>query len=172
MQILNVKKKASKHEKTWIWEGLGLNLGGVWDALGRLLAARGRSVGPKKNIIYIGSPLGVPKSDIWRLPGRILGRFGDLGKIWALLFRVFGWWQAVKKWCFVEAKRLFSHFRVADPGCKNMTKKRTSAYRTGRFCSVSEGRSSWIFSVFRVCVFWSFLLYTPYSQYYRIQKRC
>ena len=33
---------------------------------------------------------------------------------------------------------------------KNMAKKRTSACKTGRFCSVSEGRSSWIFSVFRV----------------------
>ena len=42
MQILNVKKKASEHGKTWIWEGLGLNLGGVWDALGRLLVALGR----------------------------------------------------------------------------------------------------------------------------------
>ena len=39
MQILNVKKKARKHAKKWIWEGLGLNLGRVWDALGRLLAA-------------------------------------------------------------------------------------------------------------------------------------
>ena len=39
---LEREKNTSKHAKTWIWEGLGLNLGGVWDALGRLLAALGR----------------------------------------------------------------------------------------------------------------------------------
>ena len=37
MQILSIKKKATKCFKTWIWEGLGLYLGGVWDGLVRLL---------------------------------------------------------------------------------------------------------------------------------------
>ena len=40
-----------KSPNNLIWEGLGLCLGGVLSALGRLLAARGRSVDPKKNII-------------------------------------------------------------------------------------------------------------------------
>ena len=40
-----------KSPKNLIWEGFGLCLGEVLSALGRLLAARGRSVDPKKNII-------------------------------------------------------------------------------------------------------------------------
>ena len=42
MQILNVKKEAPKLLKDWIWEGLGLHLGGSWDGLGVLLATFGR----------------------------------------------------------------------------------------------------------------------------------
>ena len=42
MQIVNRKIKAQKRLKKWIWEGLGLHLGGVWDGLGRLLGALGR----------------------------------------------------------------------------------------------------------------------------------
>ena len=42
MQILNGKKKATKCFKKWIWEGLGLHLGGVWDGLGRLLGTSRR----------------------------------------------------------------------------------------------------------------------------------
>ena len=41
MQILNRKIKTKKMLKKWIWDGLGLHLGGVWDALGRLLGALG-----------------------------------------------------------------------------------------------------------------------------------
>ena len=60
MQILNVKKKASKHEKTWIWEGLGLNLGGVWDALGRLLGASWRSGASLGRLLIVFSGVGNP----------------------------------------------------------------------------------------------------------------
>ena len=42
MQILNVKKKAPKWLQNWIWEGLGLRLGGIWDSLGGLLGTFGR----------------------------------------------------------------------------------------------------------------------------------
>ena len=33
--------KSKKSIKNWIWEGLGLHLGRVWEALGRLLDALG-----------------------------------------------------------------------------------------------------------------------------------
>ena len=39
MQISSWKGNATKCLKKWIWEGLGLHLGGVWDSLGRLLDA-------------------------------------------------------------------------------------------------------------------------------------
>ena len=38
----SVKIKATKSYKNWIGEGLGLHLGGVWDALERLAATFGR----------------------------------------------------------------------------------------------------------------------------------
>ena len=34
--------KAKKSLKNWIWEGLGLHLGGLWEGLGPLLGALGR----------------------------------------------------------------------------------------------------------------------------------
>ena len=37
MQILGREQKATKCIKEWIWEGLGLHLGGGWRGLGRLL---------------------------------------------------------------------------------------------------------------------------------------
>ena len=40
-QIFNGEKKATKCPKEWIWDGLGLHLGGGWGALGRLLVALG-----------------------------------------------------------------------------------------------------------------------------------
>ena len=42
MLFFDVKKKAPNLLKKWIWEGLGLHLGRVWDGLGRLLGALGR----------------------------------------------------------------------------------------------------------------------------------
>ena len=45
MQIYDQKKQAKKLPKNRIWKGLGLYLGGVWEALGHLLAALGRSKG-------------------------------------------------------------------------------------------------------------------------------
>ena len=33
--------EAKKSPKNWIWEGLGLHLGGVWERLWRLLGALG-----------------------------------------------------------------------------------------------------------------------------------
>ena len=39
MQNWNWKKTSKKCFKNWIRKGLGLHLGGVWDALGRLLVA-------------------------------------------------------------------------------------------------------------------------------------
>ena len=40
-QIFTGEKKATKYLKEWIWEGLGLHLGGGWHGLGRLLDAFG-----------------------------------------------------------------------------------------------------------------------------------
>ena len=37
MQIWIGTKTIPKYPKKWIWEGLGLHLGGVWDGLGRPL---------------------------------------------------------------------------------------------------------------------------------------
>ena len=42
MQIWSGKIKAKKSLKNWIWEGLGLHLGGFWEGPGRLLGALGR----------------------------------------------------------------------------------------------------------------------------------
>ena len=42
MQISYGKIKSKKMLKKWIWDGLGLHLGGGWDALGRLLVTLGR----------------------------------------------------------------------------------------------------------------------------------
>ena len=42
MQICRGKMKAKKSLKNWIWEGLGLHLGGLWEGLGPLLGALGR----------------------------------------------------------------------------------------------------------------------------------
>ena len=42
MRILLSKKSVQKSHKNRLWEGLGLHLGGVWDALGPLVGALGR----------------------------------------------------------------------------------------------------------------------------------
>ena len=83
MQILNLEKNHPKHAKKWIWEGLGLNLGGVWDALGRLLAALGRLL-----LIFVDVLNDVffkhgSKMDSKTPFGSILGgSWKDLGRIW------------------------------------------------------------------------------------------
>ena len=41
MQICRGKMKAKKSLKNWIWEGLGLHLGGLWERLRRILGALG-----------------------------------------------------------------------------------------------------------------------------------
>ena len=41
MQDLKRKIKAKKIASKWIWDGLGLNLGRLWDGLGRLLVSFG-----------------------------------------------------------------------------------------------------------------------------------
>ena len=38
MQLWSRKIKSQKSRQNWIWEGLGLHLGGGWDGLGRLLS--------------------------------------------------------------------------------------------------------------------------------------
>ena len=45
MQTSYRKIKSKKMLKKWIWDGLGLHLGGGWDALGRLLVALGHCLG-------------------------------------------------------------------------------------------------------------------------------
>ena len=79
MQILNVKEKTPKHIKKWIWEGLGLNLGGGWDALGRLLAALGRLL-----LTFLTFPMMFFSSMGPRLtPRHLLDQFWEgLGRIW------------------------------------------------------------------------------------------
>ena len=55
-----------KSPKNRIWEGLGLCLGGVWDALGRLLAAPERFLATfltfKIDMFYDIAPRGAPRS--------------------------------------------------------------------------------------------------------------
>ena len=42
MQFSSGKKRSTKWPEKWIWKGLGLHLGEVWDALGHLLVTFGR----------------------------------------------------------------------------------------------------------------------------------
>ena len=41
LQILSCKKNVQKSLKKWIWEGLGLHFGRVWDGLGPLFGGLG-----------------------------------------------------------------------------------------------------------------------------------
>ena len=79
MQDLRKKIKAKKLLQNWIWDGLGLNLGGLWDDLGRLLAPFGR-------LWVVTWPFRI---EFFRSIGRRLSsrglwnRFGiDFGRIW------------------------------------------------------------------------------------------
>ena len=104
--------KNKKSIKNWIWEGLGLHLGGVWDGLGRLLGTFGRFLavlgvfyiilfsnmgqhGPKMSS---KRPLASILGRFWKGLGRILEGFGkvleDFLKLFyvkfAMIFKVFG----------------------------------------------------------------------------------
>ena len=92
MQILDVKKKAPKWLQNWIWEGLGLRLGGIWDGLGGLLGTFGRFLSKQplmtgRGRSQMGSkrPFGAILDRFWR----VLGRFGvDFGSIWAGFWKI------------------------------------------------------------------------------------
>ena len=97
---------SKKSLKNWIWDDLGLHLGGVWGALGRLLAAFGRLLGVKNRAFFkhwpnmgskrpFGSILGGSWEDLggfWEGLGRILADFWmDFRKIWERI------WERVKE---------------------------------------------------------------------------
>ena len=91
MQIWSWKIEGEKSHKNSIWEALGLHLGGVWEALGRLLEALGRLLGAIFRIFslifgYLNSscvffwdflPQDGLKSGFWEGLGEVWGR------IWA-----------------------------------------------------------------------------------------
>ena len=98
MRISNRKRQARKSPQNWIWEGLGLHLGGVWDGLGRLWGALGRllahfwtikidlfsSLGPR----WSGKSLFPPSETILARFWRVWEGFGRvLGGFWS----IFGW---------------------------------------------------------------------------------
>ena len=78
--------KKNKHAKKWIWEGLGLNLAGVWGALGRLLATFGRIVlafWAFKAISFKALVQDELQKAFWIDFGRIWNGFGeDFDRIW------------------------------------------------------------------------------------------
>ena len=71
--------------KKWIWVGLGLHLGGGWDALGRLLATFGRLLNVKifarsKSSFFLAWVQDGLQEGFWIDLGSILEGFGkDLG---------------------------------------------------------------------------------------------
>ena len=82
MQIWNRKIEGQKFLKNWIWNGLGLHLGGVWDALGRLGVTFGRILILLKTWVQDGlhEAFGMAFESV-------LGGFGPLldtlGRLWA-----------------------------------------------------------------------------------------
>ena len=85
MQIWSSKKKATKCLKTWIWEGLGLHLGKVWEGLGRLLDALERffNVFPQFFSIFGASSFELCfDAFCFRFFGDFGLPFGPLGNLW------------------------------------------------------------------------------------------
>ena len=60
MQIWNRKIKSKKSLNNRFWEGFGLHLGGVWDALGRLLGASWRSGASLGHLLIVFFGVGNP----------------------------------------------------------------------------------------------------------------
>ena len=87
MQIENGKKGTTKCLKNWIWEGLGLHLGGGWGGLGRLLGTFGCFLTIFWRFwIHLFSSIGQG----WG-PGGLLDRFWiDFGGFWEGLGRILG----------------------------------------------------------------------------------
>ena len=94
MQILNGKKKATKCLKKWIWEGLGLHLGRVWDGLGllsELLGASGPFFDRSKSNFYKALVQEGLQEAFWIDFGWLWEGFGtNFGWIWEDLGRIFG----------------------------------------------------------------------------------
>ena len=92
MQILDVKNKAPKWLQNWIWEGLGLRLGGIWDGLGGLLGTFGGFLAvfwcSESAFFHASVQDGVQEAfwsdfgGFWEGLGWILGGFGqDFGRL-------------------------------------------------------------------------------------------
>ena len=101
MQVGSCKPTGEKLHKNWIWEGLGLYLGGVWEALGHLLAALGRSKGAIFRMCFrffcASQPILRFFCDFWSQDGaktgfgRVLEGFGKgLGRIWGGFGMIWG----------------------------------------------------------------------------------
>ena len=98
MQIWSGKINAKKSLKIWIWEGLGLHLGGLWEGLGPLLGALGcfldvlwafknllflkhwSKIGSKRPSGSILAPFWEGLGRVWEGLGRDLGGFGSFGQ--------------------------------------------------------------------------------------------
>ena len=98
MQNWNIKIISEKSHKNWIWEGLGLDLGVVWDGLELLLDALGSffavSLAFKIELFSNMDPRWAPKGllgRVWEGLGRIWRRFGQgLGRNLGAFERFFG----------------------------------------------------------------------------------
>ena len=96
MQFSSGKKRSTKWPEKWIWKGLGLHLGEVWDALGHLLATFGRILvvfGRSKSYLFKALVQDELQEAFWvdfglllEGFGRLLGRVGnEFGRIWGFL---------------------------------------------------------------------------------------
>ena len=83
MLISSGKKRDTNWLKKWIWEGLGLYLGGVWDALGSLLGASWPALGPSKWSFFKTLVQDKLQEATWIDFGSILEGFGEgFGRSW------------------------------------------------------------------------------------------
>ena len=86
MQNWNGKKIAEKSDKNWIWEGLGLDLGVVWDGLEPLLDALGSffavSLAFKIELFSNMGPRWAPKGLLEGLGVDFGGSGEGFGRIW------------------------------------------------------------------------------------------
>ena len=104
--ILNAEKNVPKSLHKWIWEGLGLDLGGLWRAPGRLLATFGCLLGAlcpfKMTLVQSINPKLPPR--------RLRDRFWvDLGRIWEGFGRDLGWIYTIFHTLEADSAHLWSN---------------------------------------------------------------
>ena len=85
MQFWSREIEAKKSPKNWIWEGLGLHLGGVWERLWRLLGALGPFLavfGRSKASFFKALIQDRLQEAFWIEFGLILGFLAGFGRVW------------------------------------------------------------------------------------------